>query len=87
MGVDALRQAYEGPVENEWLSHLDKRGLACYDVAMTTTMIGTPDPEPDDNEVFDQLAKAYRREREESLANVRNALYVPLTWITKHKPR
>lgn len=74
-------------MENRWLSHLDSRAHICYDVAMTKTLIGTPDPEPDENATFDEMVKVYRREHEEALANVRNALYVPLAWVSKHKPR
>lgn len=52
---------------------------------MTTTMIGTPDPEPEDN--HEALARAYQAERKEAEKSVAKALYVPLTWITKYKPR
>jgi hypothetical protein len=86
VGVDALREAHESPVEKQWLCHLDKRRLACYDVAMTTTMIGTPDPDPDD-ETYEALAAAYRRERKEAEKSIAKALYVPLTWVSKYKPR
>jgi hypothetical protein len=53
---------------------------------MITTLIGTPDPEPEDKD-YEKLAAAYKRERKEAEKSVAQALYVPLAWISKHKPR